>query len=260
MMPFTPEQLGRVARYGAGHPLILIHGFCGGGADWAPTMAALGRRFDVIAPDLPGFGRFASEPPCRSFGDMARHVVALADRLGIERFHVAGHSVGGFVVQQLLLDAPHRIARAVLYGAALTIDHAKRFESIPDTMERLQRDGVERTARRVVATWFLQGERHPCYESTAETGCRMSLPAALAAMEAVNGADYTGKLGGVETPCLVVLGERDRTFTPEMAVQLHRALPASSLCVIPGAAHAAHLERADLFNAVVGDFLLDTHK
>lgn len=242
-------------RFGRGEPVLLLHGFCGGADAWQPTLSHLARRHDVIAPDWPGFGRSRHLAPCPSIEAMAAHVVALADALGLDRFHVVGHSMSGFVVLELLLRHSARIGSAVLYGACLAMKTGGRFESAADTVDRIERQGVEAMVRHIVATWFAAGAAHPAFEPSVETGRLMSGDAAIAAMAACMDTDYTGRLADVRTRTLVVAGERDRTAPPETTLQLARALPGSSLCVLPDCAHAAHLERADLFNAVVAGFI-----
>src|SRR5215470_11167237 len=91
-------------RYGKGTPLIMQHGFLGGGGYWVPQFPAFGKGFDIVAPDLPGFAGSGAEPPQDSIEGMAGAVVALADALKIERFHLIGHSMGGMVAQQIALD------------------------------------------------------------------------------------------------------------------------------------------------------------
>lgn len=241
-------------RRGSGPPAILLHGFCGGAAEWTPTIEGLAPSLDVIAPDWPGFGDAHAEPPLGSLAAMADRVIALADSLGLARFHVVGHSMSGFVVQELLLRHPDRVDRAVLYGAGLA-NGGSRFEPIARTIERLREEGVAATARRVCATWFVDREASPAYAAAAALGARMSLAAAVAALAACAEADYTGRLGGAANPALVVIGEHDRTFRVDDARALAGGFPNGRLEVMRGCAHAAHLEDPATFNRIVAGFL-----
>lgn len=242
-------------RHGRGQPVILLHGFCGSAQSWLPTVVDLCRTHDVIAPDWPGYGHHHDMAPCRSVTEMAEWVIALADELGLQRFHVIGHSMSGYVVQQLLVDHPDRVHKAVLYGAGLRMDHARRFESAKATIARLQREGIRETVAHVVSTWFVAGARDPAYAQCVGAGSAMTMDAALAAMNACRDVDYTGRLRNVAAETLVIMGERERTFPLDMAIELAHELSASSLCVLPWCAHAAHLEQPDLFNRVVSRFL-----
>ncbi|MBV8924274.1 MAG: alpha/beta hydrolase [Bradyrhizobium sp.] len=99
-----------VARTAGGKPLLLLHGWPEFWLTWEPVMTRLSGRYSLIAPDLRGFGD--SDKPDGPYGP-DRHVpdmLALMDALGIERFGVVGHDVGGAVMQPLARAAPDRLA------------------------------------------------------------------------------------------------------------------------------------------------------
>lgn len=242
-------------RQGAGQPVVLLHGFCGAAAGWRPTVAGLAPGFDVIVPDWPGFGASAGQTPCTSIAEMAAWVVRLADELGLSSFHVIGHSMSGFVVQELLSSHAGRIGKAVLYGAGLASSREGRFESLQATIDGLHREGTVTTAERVCSTWFVEGRDDPAFAGSAQHGAAMNVEAAVAALRACELIDFSGRLSGIDNEVLIVIGDRDRTFRVADAVRLAAAFDDASLCVLPGCAHAAHLERPALFNLVVRGFL-----
>ncbi|KQT76756.1 alpha/beta hydrolase [Methylobacterium sp. Leaf465] len=102
-----------VARLGHGRPLVLLHGWPEFWLTWEPVMRRLAGRFELIAPDLRGFG--ASEKPdalpsAKAGAEVhADDVVALLDALGLDRVGVVGHDVGAYVVQALGRAAPQRL-------------------------------------------------------------------------------------------------------------------------------------------------------
>ncbi|MDQ8044603.1 MAG: alpha/beta fold hydrolase [Solirubrobacteraceae bacterium] len=99
----APSTLINYHRQGSGTPIVLIHGIAGSWKHWKPIIPALASRHDVIAIDLPGFGESVHlgipEPSLEHF---AQSILDLLDSLGIEKFHVAGNSLGGAVSVQLL--------------------------------------------------------------------------------------------------------------------------------------------------------------
>jgi 3-oxoadipate enol-lactonase len=99
----------------ADEPLVLLHGV-GVTADlnWGATYADLCRHFRVVAPDLPGHGRYSRPWPKFSIQKCADHIVALADSLGIDRFIACGYSMGSLVAQELWRSHPDRIDGLVL--------------------------------------------------------------------------------------------------------------------------------------------------
>jgi pimeloyl-ACP methyl ester carboxylesterase len=99
-----------VARTGAGKPLLLLHGWPEFWLTWEPVMTRLASRYSLIAPDLRGFGD--SDKPDGAFGpdQHTADMLALMDALGIRRFGVVGHDVGGAVMQPFARAAPERLA------------------------------------------------------------------------------------------------------------------------------------------------------
>jgi pimeloyl-ACP methyl ester carboxylesterase len=97
------DQLLNYHRVGDGSPLVLVHGIAASWQCWKPIIPALATAHDVITPDLPGFGGSVAlgvERP--SLEHFAQSILELLDELGIDRFHVAGNSLGGAVALELL--------------------------------------------------------------------------------------------------------------------------------------------------------------
>jgi pimeloyl-ACP methyl ester carboxylesterase len=101
---------------GRGRPLLLLHGWPEFWLTWQPVMQRLAGEFQLIAPDLRGFGD--SEKPEGPFGpeDHAADMVALLDALGIEQAGVVGHDVGGAAMQPLARKAPERLTGLFFFG------------------------------------------------------------------------------------------------------------------------------------------------
>ncbi|WP_315838073.1 alpha/beta hydrolase [Bradyrhizobium prioriisuperbiae] len=99
-----------VARTGHGRPLLLLHGWPEFWLTWEPVMARLERRYDLIAPDLRGFGD--SDKPEGPYGadKHAEDLLALLDALDLKEVGVIGHDVGGAIMQPLARRAPERVA------------------------------------------------------------------------------------------------------------------------------------------------------
>jgi pimeloyl-ACP methyl ester carboxylesterase len=236
-------------------PVVLVHGFMGGSRQWQFQQQALGNRFDVITCDLPGFGDNAHLDAPDSIAAFAQWVLDDLDAQGIERFHLLGHSMGGMIVQEMASLAPDRIDRLVLYGTGATGILPGRFEPICTSIRRAQSDGPRTTARRIAATWFLDFERSQAYEDCATIAERSSLQAIVSGLDAMQSWSGVSQLPDIMAKTLVIWGDHDRTYPWSQTEQLWNAITHSSLAVLPDCAHAAHLEKPDLFNTLVGDFL-----
>lgn len=123
-----------VHRAGQGAPLILLHGFPQSHVAWAPVAPALARHFDVIVPDLRGYGASDAPPDdaahtVYSKRSMARDIAGLMDALGLARAHVLGHDRGARVAYRLALDAPTRVDRLGIIEILPTADYWRAFDA-----------------------------------------------------------------------------------------------------------------------------------
>lgn len=246
-------------RQGRGEPLVLLHGFASSSGFWAPTIAALASRYDVIAPDWPGFGAAQDVPPCADLRQFATHLLTLLETLGVSRCHFMGFSMSGFVVQHLMQHHPERVRSVILYGAGTHLDMARRFEPLDTTIARLRDEGVAATIERVLPAWLALGAASPHLATCREAARGMTVEAGIAAMRAMATADFRGKLGTYAGPALVIAGDRDHTHPPASALALWRELPQAQLAILPGCGHAAHWEQPDWFHHMVSAFLDDRH-
>ena len=235
-------------------PLVLVHGFMGGSDQWA-LQAPLAEARTLVPLDLPGFGRNADMDPVDSIEGFARWALGELTKRGITHFDLLGHSMGGMIVQEMIHQAPERIDRLILYATGSIGDLPGRFEPIETSMARAREDGAESTARRIAATWFLERDAATEYQSCASIAAMAGLDAILAGLEAMRNWSGTDRLFRIDAESLILWGDRDRTYAWPQIETLWTRIPNSHLGVVPGAAHAVHMERPDVFNALVDGFL-----
>jgi pimeloyl-ACP methyl ester carboxylesterase len=243
-------------RKGHGSTLVLLHGFLGGCGYWQRQLQEWSAVFDVIAVDLPGFAGSANEVPCSSIGEMAQRVLCTLDALGVDDFQLVGHSMGGMVAQEIASREAGRVSKLVLYGTGSTGILPGRFETIDTSIARLHQDGVVTTANRIVATWFIDGDQAQAYSLCVHSGAGTTMEAAAAALEALRAWNGQPRLGELRMPVLVITGDSDRSCSPARAYDLWSSIESSRLCIVPRAAHAAHLEAPELFDLAVTGFLV----
>ena len=251
----NPLQLLPFARVGGGASLVLVHGYLGGSSQWDAQLPLLSQHFEVVAVDLAGYGLANHLAAPTDLADHARNVLATLDHIGIEHFHLLGHSMGGMVVQEIIRQAPHRVKKLVLYATGPIGCIPGRFETMSRSRERLREDGVQRTARRISATWLLEREASPAFEALAALATQASEQAASAGLSAMESWDGREHLIRIEQPTLIVWGESDRTYGWSQIEILWHSIPRASLAVLPACAHALHLERNALFCTLLIEFL-----
>jgi 2-hydroxy-6-oxonona-2,4-dienedioate hydrolase len=251
-------QLLPFNRAGAGVPLVLVHGYLGGSSQWDAQVPLLKEHFEIVTLDLAGYGKANHLAAPTDLADHARNVLATLDHLGIERFYLLGHSMGGMVAQEITSQAPERVDKLVLYATGPLGCIPGRFETMARSRERLREDGVQRTARRICATWLLDREASPAFESLAALATQSSEQAASAGLSAMESWDGRERLGQIGQPTLIIWGERDRTYSWSQIEMLWRSIPRASLAVLPSCAHALHLERSELFSTLLVEFLVSS--
>lgn len=242
-------------RAGSGPTLVLVHGYLGGAAQWTTEIQALSGRFDVIAPNLPGFGAASHLDGCETIHDMALAVLDLLDHLGVTGFLLMGHSMGGMIAQEMAATRPQAVRKLVLYGTGPLGLMPDRFEPITVSRDRLREDGVARTIARIGATWFRDGQEAAGYPFLTEIGAQANPQAALAALKAMAEWDGRAALRDLTMPTLVLWGDSDKSYRWPQVETLWANIPDVQLSVVPGAAHAVHLEKPDLFHSILSDFL-----
>jgi pimeloyl-ACP methyl ester carboxylesterase len=135
----TPRLTTRVLFSGAddGVPVLFLHGNASSATYWEEVMQKLPNGYWAIAPDQRGYGeadRSKKIDATRGMGDFADDALALLDTLGVERAHVVGHSMGGSVIWQLMMDAPARILSVTLAapGSPYGFGGTKDLEGTPN--------------------------------------------------------------------------------------------------------------------------------
>jgi len=242
-------------RAGAGKRLVFVHGFLGGSAQWDAEIACFSETHDVIAPDLPGFGEAADRPGCDRIEAMADYVIRFLDELKIDRFALLGHSMGGMIVQAMAAKIPERIERLVLYGTGPLGVMPNRFETIEQSRQCLLSGGVEKTIRRIGATWLVDGSSSSAFSTLVGIGDCASKEAAMRAFDAMENWDGRSELAKMSIPTLILWGDNDRSYRWPQIEAMWQEIQNSHLAVIPGTSHAAHLEKPLLFHGLLEDFL-----
>lgn len=236
--------------------LVFVHGYLGGSMQWADQVETFAEHFRIITPDLPGFGENHAMTTPQTIPGLAQYVLDELDRLEVNRFHLVGHSMGGMIVQEMVAMAPERVDKLVLYGTGPIGIMPGRFETIDESRRTVKEKGVEASGRRIAATWFQHGESAEGYRVCAELAVKASEQAALAGLTAMESWSGVASLSKIASKTLVLWGDGDRAYLWKQPEQLWREIANARLGVIPGCSHSVHLEKPQLFNAMLLDFLI----
>ncbi|MGY1692750.1 3-oxoadipate enol-lactonase [Geodermatophilus sp. SYSU D01105] len=215
---------------------------------------AFADRFRVVRYDLRGHGGSEVVPgPC-TMADLAADVLALLDRLGIERFSYAGVSIGGAIGQQLALTVPERLEKLAVIASAA------QFADPPSWTARAQQvreQGTEALVGSRTGTWFTAAwaEQHPDEALRLLKMLRDTPREGYAACcEAIGAFDVRDRLGEIATPTIVLAGAEDPATPPEMVRVIADGIGAEFV-VVPGAAHLPNATDPETVNAALARHL-----
>jgi 3-oxoadipate enol-lactonase len=221
---------------------------------WDPQVPALAERYRVVTYDTRGHGASPSPAGPYSLDDLVDDVLALLDRVGAERAHVAGLSLGGMTALRLAARAPERVHRlAVLCTSAKT-----EPQGFLDRAAAVRADGTAPIAAAVVSRWLTPpyAAEHPDLVARLQamiTGCDDEGYAACA--EVVAGIDLRQDLGRVTAPTLVVSGAEDQALPPEHQRAIADGIDGAELLTVSPGAHLANLEQPlRVSGALLGHF------
>jgi pimeloyl-ACP methyl ester carboxylesterase len=244
---------------GSGHPLVLLHAFPLSSAMWLEQRELLRQRCRVITPDQRGFGGSPLGEDEPSLGACADDVLALLDRLGLERVALGGLSMGGYVAMELLRRAPERVAALVLADTKAQADTAEAREVRLRTADTVEREGVGELADTMLPALLGASslERRPAVAGRVRGLVSAAPPSAVGWASRAMAArpDSFDVLRTTAVPALVVVGDEDTLSPVSQAQQMADALPQGRLVVVPEAGHLSALEDPEAFAAAVTGFL-----
>lgn len=210
---------------------------------------AFADRYRVLRFDLPGHGGTPAPEGPLTIASMAETVIALLDRLGIDRFHYAGVSIGGAIGQQLALDHPDRVlSLAVLASAARFADP----DSWPKRATTVRENGTEAMVTSRPGTWFIQS-----FAGTDEARRLLDMLRATTAegyarcCEAISTFDVRQRLGEVKLPVLAIAGAEDPATPPEMVRLIADTAANGRFEVVADSAHLLNAEKPERVNELL---------
>lgn len=247
-----------VVERGSGPAVILLHGFGGHTYSFRYTIPALAKTRRVIAVDLKGFG-YSERPPESDYsqGAQARLVVALMDRLGVEKAALVGHSLGGGVAMRVAAGWPERVERLAL-AASVPGD---RFRWLLPPATPLLKPFLPLFSRIVsrrllsISVYdrsFLTEEVRDCYRAPLRLRGSMR---GLYQMIRDARKDKPIDFGRITMPVRILWGERERVLPRWFRDRLRKRLPQSKTVTIARAGHLLLEERPDECNAALMEFL-----
>lgn len=243
---------------GDGPPVILLHGvgFAPGADAWLANIGALSHRLRVLAPDFPGWGPGGQLELGYSFAYLTDFVREFQDALGLERTHIVGHSMGGWIASLLAYESPQRVDRLVLVASGgmatrplpmMASWQPPAEEDIRQALAGLQRAGIDIEP--------LVKERVSLAQDTERAERFGRIMAHMTHPETRRRYHLARRLPHVPNETLILWGTDDTVNDLELGRETDRLLPRSRLETFHGVSHFLPVERPEEFSRAVLNFL-----
>jgi 3-oxoadipate enol-lactonase len=246
-----PHRSLRYLESGSGRTLVLLHAFPLSADQWLPQLHRVPRGWRFIAPDLRGFrgaGAAFEDPGLLGLAidDYADDVLALLTHLEIERAVIGGVSMGGYVAFGVLRQAPKKVSGLLLANTRSAPDSDEARAGRDRMIKLAAEEGPAGIAREMVpklvgeTTKKLQPDLMEAVRRLIMMNSAAGITTALTALR--DRPDSTPLLSAIDFPTLIVTGDEDGIIPMTEAEAMHRAVPGSSLVVLPRAGHLSNLE------------------
>jgi 3-oxoadipate enol-lactonase len=245
---------------GSGPAVVLIHGFPLTRRMWRHQARALVEAgYRVVLPDLRGFGESEASAGPYSMSVFADDILGLMNHLGIDKAAIAGMSMGGYILFDLLERHPGRISAVGFISTRAAADDETGKARRTRLAHSVEESGSQEVVDGFAGILFAEDTKIRRPELVAEVrqwmeaASRRGLAGALLAMR--DRKDYNAFLATIDLPALILRGEDDRLIPQAETEAMQQVLPRASLCAIPGGGHMVNLEQPEAFNACLAGFL-----
>ena len=270
-MPFAKTDDGVKLYYeeaGTGAPLVFVHEFAADHRSWEMQMRHFGQRYRCVTFGARGYppSDVPEKPESYSQNRAADDILAVMDHLKIDKAHVVGLSMGGFATLHFGFRHSTRalslVVAGVGYGAEK--DQQAKFKGEVEVVAKsLTTEGMEKFAAKYAygptRVQFENKDPRGFAQFKKELGEHSALGSANTQI-GVQGQrpslyDLLDKMRAMTVPTLILTGDEDwPCLTP--SVLMKREIPSAALAVMPNCGHTINLEDPDLFNQIVGDFIV----
>jgi 3-oxoadipate enol-lactonase len=242
----TPVELTYRFDGPADAPVLVLGSSLGAtGAMWDDQIPAFSERYRVLRYDTRGHGGSPAPPGPYTMDELGADLLALLDRLEIERFSYCGLSLGGMIGMWTASEAPERVDRLVL---CCTVSYFPPPELWNERIETVRAEGIGPMVEPALDRWLPADVRKARPEAEAHLRELISsIPAEgyAGCCEAIRDMDLRPRLASIEAPTLVLAGSDDPSTPAEKVRPLADAIGDARFVVIEGAAHIANMARPE---------------
>jgi 3-oxoadipate enol-lactonase len=243
-----------VAHAGEGPLVLFLHGIRGNKTNWYRQLEALsGKGFKAAAWDARGYGNSDDYQGQLNFRDhFVGDVLRVAEHFDAKKFHLVGLSMGGRIARNVGIYYPDRLHSLTVVNAnpgfnSMSADDVRRFVT-----ERKTR--TPESIRKLLG----RNPRKGAYEELVQSINLIRDDSYRRTLEASVAQDRDAPVENIRVPTLIMYGEDDTVYPPELARAMAARIPGAELTMIKGAGHLANLEQPEEFNRILLEFLKRT--
>lgn len=227
-------------RHGKGTPLVLLHGFPLDHHIWDEVVPILENTFELIIPDLRGFGESTTLNTPYTMDDLASDIAGLIDHLGIGKTTIAGHSMGGYVALAFARLYPERVRGLGLVSTQALADPSDRKEGRHKTAADVAENGIGGVVD-AMAKKFTSNER---LQEFARSMMERQQPAAyIGGLKAMaERFDTTPLLASMDYPVVIIHGNADALIPIDRSQEIKNAVDHAHFVAIKDTGHLPMLE------------------
>ncbi len=259
---------------GDGSPVVFIHGLGSYIPAWNKNLLPLSKHFRCIAIDLPGYGKSSKSLHPGTMDYYAEVVIKLMDKLGINKFNICGHSMGGVIAFKLAIEFPERVDKLFLSapGGAETYyeDEKLLVENFISTERMINND--DKQIRNNVMVNFHHFPLDAQFMISDRIAIRKAgefpLHAEIIARSAsgVINSDVPFRLSGVKSKTMIIFGDNDKMIpnrfvhpelTPQKMIDTFKQnIQSVNIKIYPECGHFPQFEHPEIFNRDLIEFIL----
>lgn len=228
---------------GQGEPVLLVHGNWSTNSSWLPVLERLPSGLRGIAPDMRGRGKTDGQHSSYSIPSLAQDLRAFVDALGLDAFHLVGHSLGSAVAMQFALESPERVLSLTVLSPAW-VDGMPGAYNVPAAQQAIT-DNKEMFAGalKMMMPTLPEGDLR---QRLVDEGHGQRIEATMGNLTALLEWKPGDSLHETGVPTLVISGELDALTGGDNARRAAQALGADEV-VMPGVGHSPNVEAPDRF-------------
>jgi 3-oxoadipate enol-lactonase len=248
LVPGSPRIA--LALEGRGPLILFLHGIGGNRNHWQHQLAFFSQQgFRAAAWDARGYGESDDYEGPLQFDDFTTDVERTLDFLGEEKAHLAGLSMGGRIARNFALAHPQRVLTLTLANTSPGFDALSPEEVLLFVEQRRNRS--PESARRILGSRARAG----AHDALLASFHALRNESYLKTLEASVAQDRDAPLEKLAVPTLVITGDEDRVYPPELSRRMASRIPGAELAVLEACGHLSSLEQPERFNEVLLEFL-----